>query len=177
MALLLSIFQIVQFSLVVQLCSTLQPHGLQHPRLPSPSPAPGVCSNSCPLSQWCHPTILSSVVPVSSCLQSFPASGSFPVSRHFASGGQSIGASASVSVLPMYSQEGVRGPQQQRWEDPRVGVRPLSWRVRNMWAVLTLIYTICTSSPSWTQPEALPAGQRWKWASNAHSSSAPQRNV
>ena len=68
----------------------------------SPSGSPGVCSNSCPLSQWCHPTISSSVVPFSSCPQSFPASGSFPVSQTFASGGQSIGASASV--LPMNSQ-------------------------------------------------------------------------
>ena len=73
---------------------------LQHARLPCTSPSPGACSNSCPLSQWCHPTISSSVVPFSSCLQSFPASGSFPMSQLFASGGQSIGASAA-SVLPM----------------------------------------------------------------------------
>ena len=76
----------------------LQPHGLQHARLPCPSPTPGACSNSCPLSRWCHPTISSSFVPFS-CPQSFPASGSFPMSRLFASGGQSIGVSASV--LPM----------------------------------------------------------------------------
>ena len=75
---------------------SLWPHGLQCARLPCPSPTPGACSNSCPLSQWCHPTILSFVIPFSSCLQSFPASGSFPVSQFFASGGQSIGASASV---------------------------------------------------------------------------------
>ena len=74
---------------------SLWPHGLQHTRLPCPSPAPGSCSNSCPLSWWCHPTILSSVVSFSSCLQSFPASGSFPMSQFFASGGQSIGVSAS----------------------------------------------------------------------------------
>ena len=80
---------------------SLQPHGLQHTRLPCPSPSPGVCSNSCPLSQWCHPTIWSSVVPFSFCFQSFPASGSFPMSRLFASDGQSIGASASASALPM----------------------------------------------------------------------------
>ena len=80
---------------------SLQPHGLQHIRLPCPSPTPGVYSNSCPLSQWCHPTISSSVVPFSSCLQSFPASGSFLMSQIFASGGQSIGVSASTSVLPM----------------------------------------------------------------------------
>ena len=81
--------------------NSLQPHGLQHTSLPCPSLSPGVCSDSCPLSQWCHPSISSSVVPFSSCPQSFPASGSFPVSQLFPSGGQSIGASASASVLPM----------------------------------------------------------------------------
>ena len=75
--------------------------GLLHARLPCLSLSPGACSNSCPLSQWCHPIILSSVVPFSSCLQSFPASGSFAVSHFFASGGQSTGASASASVLPV----------------------------------------------------------------------------
>ena len=74
-------------------------------RVPCPSPAPGVYPNSCPLSRWCHPTISSSVVPFSSCLQSFPASGSFPMSQLFASGSQSIGASASASVLPMNTQD------------------------------------------------------------------------
>ena len=87
--------------LVAWSCLTLQLHGLQHTRLPCPSPSPGVCPNSCPLSWWCHPTILSSVTPCSSCLQSFPASGSFPMRWLLASGGQSIGASASASVLPM----------------------------------------------------------------------------
>ena len=77
--------------------NSLQPHGLQHARLPCPLPSPGACSNSGPLSQWCHPAISSSVIPF--CLQSFPASGSFPVSQFFTSGGQSIGALASVSVL------------------------------------------------------------------------------
>jgi len=77
------------------------PHGLQHAGLPCPSPSPVVCPSSCPLSQWCHPTISLSVALFSFCLQSFPASGSFPVSQLFASGGQSIGASASSSVLPM----------------------------------------------------------------------------
>ena len=76
-------------------------HGLQRARPPCPSPSTGVCSNSCPLSQWCHPTISSSVSPFSSCFQSFLASGSFPMSQLFASGGQSMGASAPVSVLPM----------------------------------------------------------------------------
>ena len=80
---------------------SLWPHGLQHARLPCPSSTPGVCSNSRPLSGWCHPTMLSSVAPFSSCLKSFPASGSFPMSWLFPSGGQSIGTSASASVLPM----------------------------------------------------------------------------
>ena len=95
----------VQFSSVTQSCMTLRLHGLQHTRLPCPSPTPRACSNSCPLSQWCHPTILSSIFPFSSCLQSFPASGSFPMSQFFASGGQSIGASPSASVLPMNIQD------------------------------------------------------------------------
>ena len=85
--------------------NSLRPHGLQHARLPCLSPIPGAYSNSCPLSQWCHPTISSSVIPFSSCLQSFPASGSFPMSQFFTSGGQSIGASASASVLPMNIQD------------------------------------------------------------------------
>ena len=83
------------------LCLTLQPLGLQHARLPGPSLSSAVCSNSCPLSQWCHPIISSSVIPFSSCLQSFPASGSFPMSQFFTSGGQSIGVSALASVLPV----------------------------------------------------------------------------
>ena len=83
---------------------SLQPHGLRHTRLPCPSPTPGSCSNSCPSSQWCHPTISSSVVPFSSCLQSFPASESFPMSQ-FTSGAQSIRVSASASVLPMKIQD------------------------------------------------------------------------
>ena len=81
--------------------NSLQLQGMQHARLPCPSPSPRVYSYSCPLSQWCHPTISSSVVPFSSCPQSLPASESFPGSRLFTSGGQSIGASASASVLPM----------------------------------------------------------------------------
>ena len=80
-------------------------HGLQHTRLPCLSPSPGVCSNSCPSSRWCHPTISSSVIPLSSCLQSFLASGSFPMSQFFTSGGQSIGTSTSASVLPMNIQD------------------------------------------------------------------------
>ena len=83
----------------------LQPHWLQHARLPCPSQIPGACSNSCPLSQWCHPNISSSVVPFFSCPQSFPASGSFLMSQLFASGGQSIGDSISASVLPTIIQD------------------------------------------------------------------------
>ena len=85
--------------------NSLQPHGLQHTRLLCPSPSPRACSNLGPLSRWCHPTISSSIAPFSSCLQSFPASGSFPMSQLFPSGGQSIGASASTSVHPMNIQD------------------------------------------------------------------------
>ena len=95
----------VQFSSVAQSCPTLRPRGLQHTRPPCPSPIPGAYSNLCPLSRWCHPTISSSVDPFSSCLQSCPASGSFQISRFFASGGQSIGVSASASILPMNIQD------------------------------------------------------------------------
>ena len=94
----------VQFSCSV-VSDSLRPHGLQHARIPCPSPTPRACSNSCPLSWWCHPTISSSVVPFSSCLQSFSASRSFPLSQFFASGGQSIGASASTSVIPVNIQD------------------------------------------------------------------------
>ena len=94
----------VQFSLSV-VSNSLQPHGLQHARPPCPSPTPRVYSDSCPLSLWCHPTISSSVVPFSSCLQSFPSSGSFPMSQLFASNGQSTGVSASTYVLPMNIQD------------------------------------------------------------------------
>ena len=82
----------------------LQPHELKLARLPCPSSTPKVCSNSCPSSRWCHPTITSSIF-FSSCLQSFPASGSFPVSQYFSSGDQSIGVSASASVLPVNIQD------------------------------------------------------------------------
>ena len=95
-------FQSVQFSCSV-MSNSLWPHGLQHARLPCPSPTPRACSNSWLSSQWCHPTISSSVIPFSSCLQSFLASGSFPMSQFFTSGGQSIEVSASV--LPMSIQD------------------------------------------------------------------------
>ena len=96
----------VQFSSVAQSCPTLlEPHGLQHTRPPCPSPTPVVYSNSYPLSQWCHSTISSSVIPFSSHPQSFPASGSFLRNQFFTSGGQSIGVSASASILPMNIQD------------------------------------------------------------------------
>ena len=94
----------VQFSRSV-MCNSLHPHGMQHARPLCPSPTPRVYSNSCPLSQWCHPNISPSVISFSSNLQSFPASGSFQVSLFFESGGQSTGVSASVSVLPMNIQD------------------------------------------------------------------------
>ena len=103
-------FKLVQFFLWPQtylqfshsvVSDSLQPHGLQHTRLPCPSPTPRACSNSGPSSHWCHPTISSSVISFSFCLQSFPASRSLPMSQFFVSGGQSIGVSASASVLPM----------------------------------------------------------------------------
>ena len=94
----------VQFSCSV-VSNSLQPHESQHARPPCPSPTPGGHSNSCPLSRWCHPAISSSVVPFSSCPQSLPASESFPISQLFTWGGQSIGVSASASVLPMNIQD------------------------------------------------------------------------
>ena len=100
----LQLFSSVQFSRSVA-SDSLRPHGPQHARPPCPSPTPGVYPNSCPSSQWCHPTISSSVVPFSSCLHSFPASRSFPMSQLLASGGQNIGVSASTSVLPMNPQD------------------------------------------------------------------------
>ena len=93
----------VQFSRSV-VSDSLRPHGLQHSRPPCPSPTPGVHTNPCPLSQWCHPTISSSVIPFSSHLQSFSASGSLQMSQFLPSGGQSIGVSASTSVIPMNTQ-------------------------------------------------------------------------
>ena len=94
----------VQFSCSV-VSNFLWPHGLQHSKPPCSSPTPRVHSNSCPLSPWCHPTISSSVIPFSSHLQSFPASGSFPMSQFSTLGGQNIGVSASASVLPMNVQD------------------------------------------------------------------------
>ena len=93
--------QLLSSHSVMFMSNSLRRHGLQHARLPCPSPTPGVYSNSCPSSRWCHPTISSCVIPFSSCLQSFPASGSFQMSWLFASGGQRIGVSASAPVLSM----------------------------------------------------------------------------
>ena len=106
-------FSLIQYGLNIRsvqfrcsvMSNSLQPHGLQHSRPPHPSLTSRVYSNSCPLSWWCHPTISSSVIPCSSHLQSFPASRSFPISQFFTSGGQSIGVSASASVLPMNIQD------------------------------------------------------------------------
>ena len=98
------LFTLVQFSHSV-VSDSLWHHGLQHAKLPCPSPTPGACSNSCASSRWCHPTISSSAISFSSCLQSFPASGSFPMSQLFTWDGQSIGASASASVLLMNVQD------------------------------------------------------------------------
>ena len=98
------LFLLYQFSHSVR-SDSLRSHGRQHARLPCPSPTPGVYSNSCPLSRWCHPTISSSVFPFFSCLQSFQSSGSFQMSQLFTLGGQSTGVSASASVLPMNIQD------------------------------------------------------------------------
>ena len=98
------IIQFSQFSHSV-VSDSLRLHGLQQARPPCPSPGPRVYSNSCPLSQWCHPAISYSVIPFFSCLQSFPASGFFPMSQLFTWGCQSIGVSASTSVLPMNTQD------------------------------------------------------------------------
>ena len=95
----------VQFSLVTQSCPRLCGPMAQHTRPPCPSPTPRDYSNSCPSSQWCHPAISSSIIPFSSCPQSLPASGSFPMSQLFTWGGQSIGVPASASVLPMNTQD------------------------------------------------------------------------
>ena len=99
-----SVWTSVQLSLLV-VSNSLRPHELQHARPPCPLPTPRVHPNPCPLCRWCHPTISSSVIPFSSCSQSFPASGSFQMSQLSTSGGQSIGVSASTSVPPMNTQD------------------------------------------------------------------------
>ena len=108
-------FSSFQFSHSV-VSNSLRPHELQYTRPLCPSPTPGVYPNSCPLSVWCYPTISSSVVPFSSCPQSFPASGSFQMSQLFPSGGQSIGISASTPVLPNYFMTNRRGKKWKQWQ-------------------------------------------------------------
>ena len=131
----------VQFSSVTQSCTTLRPHESQHARPPCPSPAPGVYSNSCPSSRWCHPSISSSVAPFFSCPQSLPASGSFPMSQLFSWGGQSTGVSASALVLPMNTQDGSRSPLfRQGWATVGLmtrlstrGIREASYLKGHLW--------------------------------------------
>ena len=123
---MLSLFQFSQFSCSV-MSDSLRPHGLQHTRLRCPSPTPGACSDLYPSSWWCHPTILSSVVAFSSCLQSFPESGSFQMSQCFMSGGQSIGVSASASVLPMNIQD---------WF-PLGWTDWISWQSKGLWRIFS----------------------------------------
>ena len=132
-------FDCVQFSRSVMFDS-LRPHGLQHARLPCPSPAPGACPNSCPLSWWCHPTILSFVIPFS-WLQSFPASGYFPVSQFFASGGQSIG-SFSFSISPSNEYSGLISFRMDWFDWSSCGSRELFGCVDHdkLWKALRLKY-------------------------------------
>ena len=120
---------IVQFSHSV-VSNSSWPHEPQHIRPPCPSPTPRVHPNPCPLSRWCHPTILSSVVPFSSCPQSFPASGSFQMSQLFTLGGQSIGVSASTSVLPMNTQDWSAYPGWTGWCDPNQITHKIFHRTR-----------------------------------------------
>ena len=133
--------QFSQFSCSV-LSDSLWLHEPQHSRFPCPSPTPGACSNSCPSSQWCHPTISSSVVLFSSCLQSFPASGSFPRNWFFESDDQSIGVSASVSVLPMNTQD---------WFSLGLMVWFCCWRLQFGW-LATLFGALCLAFTFYFSP-------------------------
>ena len=137
---------------------SLQTHGLHHARFPCPSPIPGASLNSCPLSPWCHPIISSSVFPFISCLQSFPASGSFPMSQFFTSGGQNIRVSASAFVLPVNAQD---------WS-------PLGWTGLNSLQSkgLSRVFSICTV---WTFTPALGASQVLLVAENPPASAADAR--
>ena len=143
---------------------SLQPYGLQHSKLPCSSPTQGACSNSRPLSWWWHPTISSSVVPFSSCLQSFPASGSFQMSQLFTSGGQSIGVSASTSVFPMNIQDwfllGLTGLSS-------LQSKGLSWVFPNT--------TVQKHQPFFCKSGIIPyifgedwIGHVWKWLTNGY---------
>ena len=131
---------------------SLWPHGLQYTRPPCPSPTPGVHPNPCPLSHWCHPTISSSVVPFSSCPQSFPASRSFQMSQVFASGVQSIGVSASTSVLPMNTQD---------WS-PLGWTNPYNNSNRKEWTnnVCKSIQERVNNYIEWKKPDSSPHPQR-----------------
>ena len=147
-------------------CPTLcNPHGLQHARLPCPSPSPGVFKNSCPLSRWCHPTISSSVVPFS-CLHSFPASGSFPMSQLFASGGQNI--SVSASVLPVNIQGwfplGVTGLISLRPRDSRLLLHH-GLKASVLWcsAFFTIQLSHCWKLLLWGAPTLQILGSRLCW--------------
>ena len=174
--------QSVQFSRSL-VSNSLQPHGLQHARPPCPSPTPGVYSNSCPLSRWCHLTISFSVVPFSSCFQSFPASGSFPMSQFFTSGGQSIGASASASVLSMNIQDrfplGLTGwtslqskglsrvfsnttVQKHQFfsTQPNIGMYPDKTRIQKDTCILMFIAALFTIARTWRKPK-WPSTDEW----------------
>ena len=156
---------------------SLRPHGLEHARPPCPSSL-GVCSDSCPLSWWCHPTIFSSVVPFSSCLQSFPASGSSLISQIFTSGGQSIGVSGSASVLPMNIQDwfplgltGLISLQPHELQHARLPRLSLSPRICSNSCSLTWgCYLIITSSAA-PSPPALNLSHHqglFQWVSCSH---------
>ena len=139
---------------------SLEPHGLQHARLPCPSPSPGVCSRSCPLNWCCHPTISSSVTLFSFCLQSFLASGSFPVSWLFASAQQSIGASASTSVLPVNIQGwfplGLTGLISLLYKGPsRVFSSTIIWKEWKSFSCVQLFAT------PWTMPQQTPLSMKF----------------
>ena len=136
---------------------SLWPHGPQDGRLPCPSPTPRSCSNWCPSSQWCHPTISFSVVPFSSCLQSFPGSGSFPTNQCFSSGCQSIGASVSTSVLPMNIQGryplGLTGLVSCCPRDPQESSPALQFKSISSWVLSFLYGPTLTSIHDYWKPE------------------------
>ena len=149
------IFWTEEISSIAHSCPTLQPHGLQHSRLPCSSPTPRACSNSLPSGWWSHPTISSSVIPSSSCLQSFPESGSFPTNQFFASGGLSIRVSDSASVFPMYIQNwlplGVTGlitlnPQDSQESSPTSQFKSVNSPALSLWSN-SHIYTWLLEKP------------------------------
>ena len=144
-----ALFISVQFSCSV-VSDSLWPHGLQHTRPPCPSPTPRVYPNSCPLSQWCHPTILSSVIPFSH-LQSFPASGPFQMSQLFTSGSQSIGVSASASVLPMNTQDwfplGWTGWISLQSKGPSRVFSNTAVQKHQFVSIIKIYFKLCSSSP------------------------------